>query len=80
MHPNISFSCLGQNSCGNKRSRRAAASATRGWHDDSFGDDGDGDGDGAGDGDGVSDCDGMVMVVVMVMVTNQNDHSKSTIQ
>ena len=78
MHPNISFSCLEQNSCGNKRSRRAAASATRGWHDDSFGDDG--DGDGAGDGDGVSDCDGMVMVVVMVMVTNQNDHSKSTIQ
>ena len=74
MHPNISFSCLEQNSCGNKRSRRAAASATRGWHDDSFGDDG--DGDGAGDGDGVSDCDGMVMV----MVTNQNDHSKSTIK
>ena len=39
---------------------RAAASATRGWHDDSLGDDGDGDGDGAGagDGDGDSDCDG----------------------
>ena len=36
MHPNISFSCLEQNSCGNKRSRRAAASATRGWHDDSL--------------------------------------------
>ena len=52
MHPNLSFSCLEQKSCGNKRSWRAAASATRGWHDDSFGDDGDGDGDGAGDGDG----------------------------
>ena len=36
MHPNISFSCLEHNSCGNKRSRRAAASATRGWHDDSL--------------------------------------------
>ena len=36
MHPNISFSCLEQNSCGNKRSRRVAASATRGWHDDSL--------------------------------------------
>ena len=36
MHPNILFSCLEQNSCGNKRSRRAAASATRGWHDDSL--------------------------------------------
>ena len=35
MHPNISFSCLEHNSCGNKRSRRASASATRGWHDDS---------------------------------------------
>ena len=36
MNPNTLLSCKEQNSCGNKRSRRAAASATRGWHDDSL--------------------------------------------